>query len=208
MPVEITDADEISRCIIFDRAFDNDLHVDEMLWRFGQTMPDGASHESAVLRRLAPLAEDVHRIGCGIAAAQNARKQEPQPGPTRRYYCGFRTASYASLPKVGEGYHIRFTNDGEDGEDAHVDVALTVTVDGKSAKANTRTNAGLALAEHFGPPAPHRCLCDEADECHPFSLWGEDCLISGLRDRWPGLQLPQNAIQEAPDKGDQPSLLQ
>jgi hypothetical protein len=55
------------------------------LFRFdGGTRDDGALHESAVLRRLAKDASDVHRIGCKMAAAQNARKQNPPPGPKRR----------------------------------------------------------------------------------------------------------------------------
>lgn len=189
MCVEIDDADEISRCIIFDRAFEDDLHVDALLWRFESKDDDGVYHESAVLRRLAPEEADVHRIGCGIAAAQNARKKEPEPGPRRRYYCGFRTASYASLPSEGEGFIIAITNMPEGGEDAHVDVALTVTAESKNARAVSRTDAGLALAEQFGPPAPHRCECDIADDLHPFSRWGAECLLSGLRDRWPSVQL-------------------
>jgi hypothetical protein len=46
----------------------------------------------------------VHRIGCKIAASQNERAGHPPPGPKRRYYCGFRSASYASLPNLGDGY--------------------------------------------------------------------------------------------------------
>ncbi|KGB51730.1 hypothetical protein FG91_04094 [Sphingopyxis sp. LC81] len=204
MAVEITDADEISRCIIFDRAFQDEIHVDEYLWRFDGKSPEGVYRESAVLRRLAPTPDDVHRIGCGIAAIQNERKQQPT-GPSRRYYCGFRTAPYVALPKAGEGFFIIFTADGE-GDAAHVDVALNVTVDGRNARANCRTNAGLALAEHFGPPAPHRCECDVGDGNHPFSLWGEQCLYGGLRDKWPQLHLVDNSPPtDQPDAG--PSLL-
>jgi len=202
MPVEITDADEISRCIVYDRAFDHSLHVDEFLWRFENTQSDGASHESGVLRRLAPDAEDVHRIGCGIAANQNERKNNPPPGQGRRYYCGFRTASYASLPTTGNGYYITITNVPENGEESHVDVALTVTVEGKNAKAVRRTDAGIALAEQFGPPAAHRCDCDVGDDQHPFALWGPECLVSGLRDRWPDLvlEIPSNDDGELDDQ--------
>lgn len=209
MPVEITGADEISRCIIFDRAFDQDLHVDALLWRFESKTPDGVYHESAVLRRLAPQADDVHRIGCAIAATQNARKKEPEPGRKRRYYCGFRTASYASLPKAGEGFIVALTNVPEGGEDAHVDVAVTITAEGSNARANCRTNAGLALAEHFGPPASHRCECDLTDEHHPIALWGEDCLLVGLKDRWPSLTLNQDSDQPAAeDDPNQPKLIE
>lgn len=208
MPVEITDADEISRCIIFDRAFDQDLHVDALLWRFESKKPDGMYHESAVLPRLAPQAEDVHRIGCAIAATQNARKGEPELGPKRRYYCGFRTASYASLPKAGEGFLVAITSVPEGGEDAHVDVAVMITAEGSNARANCRTNAGLALAEHFGPPASHRCECDVGDEHHPYARWGDDCLIAGLKDRWPGLTLSQaDALRTIEDDLDQTKLI-
>ncbi len=192
MPEVITDADEISRCIIFNRAFKDDIHVDGYLWRFDNSDDDGISHESAVLRRLAPDPPHVHNIGCEIAAEQNERRQTP-PGPKRRYYCGFRTASYASLPKSGENYEVTFTVDGE-GHDAHVDVALKILVDGKSARAVCRTNAGLELAEQFGLPAPHRCECDAGDDHHPFGRWGDDCLTDGLKDRWADL-----VVTDSPD---------
>lgn len=209
MLAEITDADEISRCIIFDRAFDHELHIDALLWRFESKDEAGIYHESAVLRRLAPLPDDVHRVGCGIAAQQNERKKQPPPGPTRRYYCGFRTASVASLPTDGEGFEVLLSNIPEGGEESHVDVALIVTVDGKSARANCRTNAGLALAEHFGPPAPHCCECDDQDEHHPLALWGEECLFGGLQDRWPAVLFPtDDDLQILNGEVDQPDLLQ
>ena len=200
MPVEINDSDEISRCIIYARAFEQGIHVDELLWLFGQTRDDGASHESAVLRRLAPNSEDVHEIGCGIAAVQNARKPIPVGSPDRRYYCGFRTASIASLPKEGDGYRIEFTNDGEDGLEAHVDVALTIMVEGKSAKATRRTDAGLALAEHFGPPEPHRCECDIKDPNHPFELLGPECLTLGLQKKWSSIKFDPEETTEITQK--------
>lgn len=181
----IDESDEISRCIIFDRFFQNHVHVDSLLWLFGQSEADGASHESGVLRRLAPDKEHVHSIGCQIAERQNERRGNPPAGPSRRYYCGFRTASVASLPRLGDGYRIEYSLLPEDGIDAHVDVALFVTATGKSARATRRTDAGLALAEHFGPPLPHRCNCDEADEFHPFSIWGTECLFEGLNIQSP-----------------------
>ncbi len=204
MPVQIDEADEISRCIIFDRAFEQNIHVDEFLWQFESSGADGNYHQSAVLRRLAPEPSDVHAIGCAIAASQNARKNEPPPGPNRRYYCGYRTASVASLPKQGDGYEIVLTNVPEDGEEAHVDVALIISVAGKNARAARRTDAGLALAEHFGPPEAHRCQCDDEDDQHPFSLWGEECLTVGMRDRWPALIMPQPSND---DLGDEVSWL-
>ncbi|MGQ3100234.1 MAG: hypothetical protein ACT6RX_04285 [Sphingopyxis solisilvae] len=194
MILNIDHSDEISRCIIYDRAFEHDLHVDAFLWRFESKSDDGVYHESAVLRRLAPDGSDVHKIGCSIAATQNFRKSEPQPGPSRRYYCGFRTAAVASLPCSGEGYLVVLTHLPEDGEHAHVDVALHLTVEGRSARATCRTNAGLALAEQFGPPASHCCECDATDEYHPLALWGDECLFSGLRDRWSDLKLCDNQV--------------
>lgn len=186
--MEITGGDELSRCIIFDRAFDGEVHSDELLWRFEKTKDDGASHESAILRRLAPEPSDVHRIGCGIAALQNSRKNEPPPGPTRRYYCGFRSASVSSLPTEGPDFTLVYRNVPEGGEAAHVDVALFVTAEGVNARANRRTIAGIALAEVFGPPEPHVCDCDSHDHNHPIVKRGPSCLTSGLRDRWPTLQ--------------------
>ena len=191
MPLAIVDEDEISRCIIYARAFKQEAHVDEYLWRFEGTKDDGASHESGVLRRLAPNSADVHRIGCGIAARQNQRLENPAPGPKRRYYCGFKTAVFRDLPKDGDGYRIVITNVPEDGEESHVDVALFIEVEGKSAKATRRLDAGLALAEHFGPAEPHICDCDLKDGEQPLIRLGPNCL--GIQDanRWPSLILPQ-----------------
>lgn len=174
MPVALINEDEVSRCIIYARAFSENVHIDELLWRFESTQSDGASHESAVLRRLAPLEADVHRIGCAIAEHQNIRNSST--GSSRRYYCGFRSARYDTLPTEGDGYTIAVTNVPEGGEDAHLDVALTISVTGKSAKAQRRTDAGLALAEQFGPPTPHICECDKTDGDHPINRWGLGCL--------------------------------
>jgi len=187
MPVELNSDDCLSRCIIFDRAFDQNIHVNTCLWHFDSSREDGVRHESAVLRRLAPKSEDVHRIGCAIAAAQNERKNSPPPGRTRRYYCGFRTAKLSNLPNTGDGYSITYTNVPENGEEAHVDVALKILVEGKSARANRRTDAGLALAEAFGPPEPFCCECDVCDGFHPIALWGVDCLIVGISTSWDSL---------------------
>jgi hypothetical protein len=201
MRLEINESDEISRCIIYDRAFDHDVHVDEHLWRF-----DSTSRESAVLRRLAPNAEDVHEIGCGIAAHQNERKGNPSPGNSRRYYCGFRTASVASLPTAGDGYSIAITHSPEGGVDAHVDVALTIFVEGKNARAVRRTDAGLAMAEQFGPPEPYICDCDRGDNHHPIARWGTECLTGGINGRWPGLVLPLTEDPAAANDDGLPQL--
>ena len=205
MPVELDGADEISRCIIYDRAFEADAHVDSHLWRFENSSPDGVYHESAVLRRLAPTEDDVHQIGCGIAQRQNERKQQPEPGPKRRYYCGFRTATLISLPRQGDGYSVEFTNLPEDGEEAHIDVALIITVEGKSARAVRRTDAGLALAEQFGPPAPHVCECDLNDGHHPINAWGEQCLCKELTQQWSSVRL-DGPVADAPMLGLLPHL--
>ena len=184
MPVLLVADDIISRCIIFDRAFNHDIHVDEFLWRFESSKEDGTYHESAVLRRLAVADNDVHAIGCNIAESQNIRKNL-EPGPRRRYYCGFRSACYGDLPTGGEDFSISITNVPENDEESHVDVALTLHVPNtkanKNKRANKRTDAGLALAEHFGSATPHRCECDACDHFHPFDRYGLECLNSGLR---------------------------
>jgi hypothetical protein len=155
MSVESEKSDQISRCIIFDRFFQANVHTDELLWVFGKTSEaTGASHESAVLRRLSPDAAHVHSIGCAIAGHQNIGRGNPPPGDRRRYYCGFRTAAVSDIPSEGDGYSITLTNLPENGVESHVDVAVTITVEGRSAKATRRTDAGIALAEQFGPPEP------------------------------------------------------
>lgn len=189
MGVEITDDDEVSRCIIFDRFFNQNIHTDALLWQFGAQGDDGATHESGVLRRIASLSQDVHLIGCRIAAIQNEKRSNPPPGPKRRYYCGFRTARVGDLPRTGEHYSLAISNVEEFGEKAHVDFALTISATGKNARATIRTDVGLALAEQFSAPEPHQCECDLPDDQHPLQKFGPDCLIAGLKNRWPDLQI-------------------
>lgn len=182
----ILDSDEIARCIIFDKAFSHDVHIDEHLWIFGQSDEHGKSHESALLVRLAQEPEMLHAMGCHIAAVQNTFRNDPVPGPKRRYYCGYRLARFGDLPKAGDGYTIEISLQPENGLEAHLDVALTIHVSGKSARRTRKTDAGLALAEQFGAPVPHVCKCDEADTFHPINQWGEKCLFGSDTSRWGG----------------------
>lgn len=198
--LSIAATDQVSRCIIYDKAFDKNVHTDDFLWLFGKTMDDGASHESAVMRRLAPTANDVHEIGCGIASVQNTARGEPPAGPKRKYYCGFRTALFGNLPTHGDGYYFTITHSPEGDIYSHVDVALTVTVEGRNAKAVRRTDAGLALAEQFGAPVPHVCACDAEDKLHPLSQWGPECLTGPNGGRWP--EMFANLTHELPANDD------
>lgn len=183
MGVEVNPADAIARCLIYSQLFDGDIHVDQRLWAFQKSGDDGASHLSGVLRSLAPTDADVHKKGCAIARRQNADRGEPERGPTRKYYCGHRTAKVSELPLEGEGYKVRLTNEEENGDPAHVDVALYVYADSKSARNTIKANAGMALAEVFGPPIPHVCHEDNGDEQHPLRRM-PDCLTAGLSARW------------------------
>ncbi len=183
---EIEAADRISRCIIYHRFFEGNVHVNDLLFNFGQAKADGAAHESAVLRSLAPTDADVHRIGCKIVAKQNDLPATKQSD--RRYYCGFRTADVNALPLEGDGYRIELTNVEELGEKAHVDVALRIFVTGSNPRATRRTAAGMALAEKFGPVSPHICPSDNDDPGHPIIRWGVQCL--GGTVRWATLAIP------------------
>lgn len=198
MAIIIERTDAIARCLIYNRFFPGNIHTDAILFAFGASGEDGRAHESAVLRSLAPEASDVHRIGCKIAAVQNASRGEPEPGPSRKYYCGFRHAAIGDIQLEGESWRVVLTSAPEHGEDAHVDVALELLTDGRSARAVARTDAGLALAEAFGPPHPHVCACDGEDGEHPLVRLGEGCLTSGLKDRWPDLrvELQELAVTE------------
>ncbi|MGY4281489.1 hypothetical protein ACVWXO_000709 [Bradyrhizobium sp. LM2.7] len=178
MAAEISDDDHVSRCIVYNKFFRDDIHTDELLWQFGQSDSSGAAHESGVLRSLAPSLDEVHGIGCKIVAIQNERLQNPAPGDKkRRYYCGCRTARAGDLPKEEEGFTLALSLVEEHGLKAHVDFALTVKGDTKSARAVNRTNAGLALAECFGETEAHVCDCDRDDMMHPIARFGPECVI-------------------------------
>lgn len=196
MPVTIEAQDRLSRCIVYARFFDGNFHTDSVLWSFGKTQADGASHESAVLRRLAVNDDEVHRIGCNIAAGQNEKRGSPPPGETRRYYCGFRSAVVGDIPKTGEGFRITIVNLPEDGEESHVDVALWLDDGPKSQKATWRTNAGLVLAERFDKPVAHVCACDEKDGFHPLNRWGQECLTAKLPSPGEVIAIAASAIDE------------
>lgn len=177
MAVEISDDDSVSRCIVYNKFFRDDVHTDELLWQFGQSDSSGAAHESGVLRSLAPAIDEVHEIGCRIVSIQNERLQSPAPGDKkRRYYCGCRTARVGDLPKEEEGFKLALSLVEENGIKAHVDFALTVLGETKSARAVNRTNAGLALAECFGDTEPHICSCDVEDRLHPIARLGPECV--------------------------------
>tara|TARA_R110000824_G_scaffold19504_2_gene75409 strand:+ start:8655 stop:9233 length:579 start_codon:yes stop_codon:yes gene_type:complete len=177
--LEIVDDDVISRCIIYPKFFNGNIHTDELLWHFGNNKDDnGVYHESAVLRRLAPTEKDVHHIGCNIASLQNERVGNPDPGDNkRRYYCGFRSATFGDFDLTGDGYIIQFIHCPEHDVESHVDVSLTITVEGKNAKASRRTEAGLNLAEVFGSASEHICSVDSKDVHHPITKLGSDCLV-------------------------------
>ncbi|WP_206240389.1 hypothetical protein [Novosphingobium terrae] len=185
----MTQDDELARSLIFKRFFPGNIHTDASLWAFGATEADGKAHESGLALSLAPTSDALHRAGCAIAAAQNKTKGEPEPGPLRRYYCGYRQARVSDLPLEGETYAVTLNIDGATDISAHVDVALSYKVEGKNPRANARTKAGMALAEAFGPAVPYICTCDSTDKEHPLVKNGLDCLTSAFVDRWPNLYL-------------------
>ncbi|WP_232494895.1 hypothetical protein [Novosphingobium kaempferiae] len=181
--------DELARSLVFNRFFPGNIHTDESLWAFGKTRDDDKAHESGLALSLIATEENIHSAGCQIAAAQNAERGEPEPGPKRKYYCGYRKAKVNELPLVGDDYEVSLTIDGEGGNPAHVDVALAYKVDTKHLRAHARTKAGLLLAAAFAPAVPHICECANDDDEHPLVKNGLDCLTTAFADRWPDLNL-------------------
>lgn len=166
--------DKISRCIIYGKAFHNSLHINNNLFRFDQS-----PRESLVARSIMPDDADVHAKGCSIAEAQNARINPPSGDPKRRYYCGFRTARVGDISKKGFNYELIIEIRPEDGDNSHVHVELVVQESNKSERNRIKTEAGLEMAEAFGPAEPHVCDCDLLDEKHPLTQ-NPRCLIDGL----------------------------
>jgi hypothetical protein len=204
--------DLIARCLIYPQFFQGSIHVNEKLWEFGKRADDGASHQSAILCRLAPPPDDVHRIGCKIAKAGNDRLGDKLTPEKTRYYCGYRTGKFGEMVLSNEKYKITLTLVEELGEKAHVDVALFVSTDAsKNEQAGLRTAAGIALAEAFTALAvPHRCECDAGDKNHPFDRLGNDCLETGFLGPWQGktLHLTDAAIEtNIVESGEWPGLL-
>jgi hypothetical protein len=179
MTEEIAAEDEIARCLIFPKAFQNAIHTDEVLLVFGSSGEDGASHESGVLCRLAPTDREIHCMGCGIALRQNERASFATDSPKRRFYCGFRKAIAKDIAIRGDKYSVTLTLDGEGGEAAHVDLALRVESDGKNERATIKAEVALALAEVFGPAVSHICECDLENERHPLKA-DPECLVRGI----------------------------
>lgn len=175
----ISDDDEIARCIIFPKAFQGAIHTDEMLFSFGETKADGASHESGVLCRLTAGSEGIHSIGCGIAAFQNEQRNFEPASAKRRFYCGFRKAIARDVSISGDGYKVTLTLDGEGGQEAHIDIALFVEGETKNERNLYKVEAGMALAEVFGPVDPHMCATDADNDRHPLVV-DPDCLTRGM----------------------------
>lgn len=184
MSTAIHDDDQIARCVIFPRHFQGSIHTDAALISFGSAREDGASHESGVLCKILASDDEVHEVGCRIAAKQNERSGAAVGSPKRRYYCGFRKARAGDVAVSGEGYRVILTLDGEDGEAAHVDIALFVEAHSKSERATIKVEVGMVLSEKFGPVFPHTCAGDEGD-CHHPLIVDPNCLTKGLPDRRP-----------------------
>ncbi|WP_156347312.1 MULTISPECIES: hypothetical protein [unclassified Sphingomonas] len=184
MAIVIGATDVVARCLIYPQLFLGNIQANEKLWEFGKRAADGASHQSAVLRRLAPQASDVHRIGCKIAASGNARlferiAPEQIPLEKKRYYCGYKEAVASNLQINGDEYRVELRSLPEFGEEAHVDVALFINENvPKNKQANLRTAVGVALALQFGTATPHICENDKDDTNHPIRRLGAGCLGS------------------------------
>ncbi|MEG3169925.1 hypothetical protein U1737_17170 [Sphingomonas sp. LB3N6] len=213
METSLRPDDQIARCLIYPQFFEGSIHVNGKLWEFGKRADDGASHQSAVLCRLAPPPNEVHRVGCKIAKAGNDRLGDNLTAEKKRYYCGYRIAVLDSMVLVGDKYRIELRLQEELGEKAHVDVALFISTDApRNRHAQLRTAAGIALAEAFTSiPVSHRCEVDDGDDNHPFSRLGEDCLEAGLLGPWQGksLHLTDAAIiNNIVELGGWPGLLE
>ena len=161
------ESDLISRCIVYAKAFQDNIHINQHLFVFSSAKPDGASHESCVSRVVAITDAEVHAFGCDLAKKQNIDRKEPERGPKRRYYCGFRTSKYGDLRLTGDKYDIVLTLDGENGNRAHIDVALTVQSHDRNERNTIKLDAALHFAAAFGPATPFVCEEDAGDVHHP-----------------------------------------
>lgn len=171
--------DEIVRCVIFPKHFQDAVHTDAAFLSFGPAKEDGASHESGVLCKLHPTDHDVHEVGCRIASHQNTRLEAEVGSLKRRYYCGFRKALAKDVAVVGDDYRVVLTLDGENGEASHIDIALHIQADTKNKRATIKTEVGLVLSERFGPVHPHLCANDVQDANHPVAV-DPTCLTRGI----------------------------
>ena len=174
---DIPSEEVVARSLLYSVFFDNEMLAESLIFPWGKSAPDGAYHASLAWRRFAPEDEDLHAYGCRLAANQNVRLGEPARGEDRRrYYCGFKQATAGALTIENDFFRTELRHLPEGGEAAHVDLSLTLKMDGKAARANARSEAGLELVGALSPTAPHVCECDLADEFHPISRWGHQCL--------------------------------
>lgn len=189
----ILPTDKISRCITFGKFFHNGRATQDLLWKLHPRSGDnGLYRESGVLRSLAVNDDEVHQIGCSIAAGQNLRvrgtKGEKWKPSDQKYYCGFRTALVSEIISIIEmeeqSFKVKLTLLPEKGIESHVDVSVKINLENSDDRALARAEASLALAEAFGPPVPYRCPCDEEDLQHPFERFGCDCLVVSYNDKW------------------------
>lgn len=170
----LSDDDVISRCIIYGKAFKGGFHVNDNLFRFDQS-----PRESVVARSVMPRSEDVHEKGCSIAELQNSRTNPPSGDPKKRYYCGFRSARIGDIETKGYSYELVIELREENGDKSHVHIELLVDEPNKSERNRIKTEAGLDLADSFGPAEEYICKCDCNDDHHPLKI-NPRCLIDGL----------------------------
>lgn len=186
--VNINMDDTISRCLIYNKFFRNGKAAKDLLWKVHPTSGDGGIyHESGVLRRIATTDQEVHKIGCDIAAFQNSRvigkkKDKWKQEEHQKYYCGFSSGSLEELEFENDYYKIKFTLLPEHGVESHVDVMVEVKGETQDDRDYGRSEASLALAEVFGVPVPYRCECDTNDVLHPFKRFGCDCLVANYKN--------------------------
>lgn len=171
--------DLIARCIIFPLAFREYIHIDAMLFSFGESDESGASHASGILCKMHNGEAEIHGVGCSIVAFQNDRRGTPRGSEKRRYYCGSRFAKASQICQEGDSYKVTLSLDGENGQASHVDIALYVQAETRNKRATIKTEAALVLAEVFGGVSEHICACDDDDDGHPLKI-DPQCLTKGI----------------------------
>jgi hypothetical protein len=184
----ISDSDTLARQVIYPAAFDGALIGANALIQFlGDRNDDGSFTESLMLERLTTQ-QAIHFHGCKSAKRKNEKQRlkrekaakfpvEPVPGEDRHYYCGYTRSQAKPLYIKTARYFIDLTVEEDDGEPAHVTIALRPTDLAAKLKPNDKTEAGRLLALMFADPQPHVCAEDQNDASHPINRWGAEALV-------------------------------
>jgi hypothetical protein len=171
----IPDGDKLFRHSVRPNGFKKDAFSPRNLFRL-YDQDDGSVLASVAWQRLFPTDQHVHDYGCRLAAKQNEGLVEKDrlSEKTRRIYCGAYQLTARSVralvgtPNLEEIASSNVTHHPEDGEIAHIDLAIRINANPVNIETTKTAILDRLWAASCGP-LKHVCECDADLVPHPNS---------------------------------------